>query len=90
MSLLSLMVITYIAGGIFVILDLYQKQNGDMLVDEQWHIDRPVIYRMKMHLMRMVATLVILFLWPVFLAAEWSAKRRYRMASFINDDHYLK
>jgi hypothetical protein len=88
MALLSLMIITYLAGGLFVILDLYQKQVGDSLILSQWHTERPNLYRLKMHAMRITASLVIILVWPVFLAAEWSAHKRYRMASFIDDDHF--
>jgi len=86
MSLLSLMIITYLVGGLFVILDMYQKQPGGSLISSQWSIERPMVHRMKMNAMRTIASLVIILVWPIFLAAEWSARKRYRMASFIDDD----
>jgi hypothetical protein len=86
MSYLSLMTAAYLVGGLFVILDMHQQQTGDVLHAERWSRRRPLVLRLKMQIMRVFASLVILLVWPAFVAAEWSARRRYRMASFLDED----
>ena len=88
MTVLSLMITAYLVIGLFVILDMYQKQAGDSLIASHWRVDRSVFCKLKMHAMRFMAGGVIAVVWPVFLAAEWSARRRYRMASFIDDEQF--
>lgn len=87
MSYLSLMIAAYLVSGLFVILDMYQQQTGDALHAELWRRPRPLVLRLKMQVMRAFASLVIVLVWPAFVAAEWSARRRYRMASFLDEDH---
>ena len=86
MSLLLLGLIVYIAAGLFVIMDMYQDVEDryppgfasvEHLSLRQW---------LLVHLRQVTAGMVIVMLWPLFIAADHASRKRFRMATYVDRD----
>jgi hypothetical protein len=86
MSIFLLLVLCYLAVGVLVAGHYYDTPADTSSIAFSSQSRQPLRVVLKQNVLRVLSAIAIVVLWPMLIAAELSAGRRYRMAAYIDDD----
>jgi hypothetical protein len=86
MSIFLLLVLCYLAVGVLVAGHFYDTPANSPSFKFSLSVRQPLRVLLKRYVLRVLSAIAIVALWPMLVAAELSADRRYRMAAYVDDD----
>ena len=86
MSIFLLLVLCYLAVGVLVAGHYYDNPAETPSISFGLYARQPLRVLLKQSALRVLSAIAIVILWPMLIAAELSAGRRYRMAAYVDDD----